>query len=97
MACHLFGAEPLPEPVQYKLIINRILRNKLQWNCNQHTNIFIQENFDCKVTTFCFWDSMYHPTSDISFTLIDNKTVDHSDVAGAWPVGAAPTTFSLMT
>ena len=37
---------------------------------------------------------MYRKTSNISRTL-DNKIVDHSDVVGASPVGAAPTTSSL--
>ena len=30
-------------------------------------------------------------------TLLDNKIVDHSDVVGASPVGAAPTTSSFST
>ena len=30
-------------------------------------------------------------------TLVGNKTVDHSDVVGALPVGAAPTTSSFST
>ena len=37
----------------------------------------------------------YRQTSYISFTLVGNKIVDYSDVAGASPVGAAPTTTSL--
>ena len=36
-------------------------------------------------------------TSDISNTLLGNKIVDHSDVVGASPVGAAPTTSSFST
>ena len=36
-------------------------------------------------------------TSDISHTLVGNKIVDHSDVVGALPVGAAPTTSSFLT
>ena len=39
----------------------------------------------------------YRQVSNISRTLIGNKIVDHSDVAGASPVGAAPTTFSFST
>ena len=42
-------------------------------------------------------DGMYSQTSNISRTLVDNKTVDYSDVVGASPVGAAPTTSSLST
>ena len=34
----------------------------------------------------------YRKTSNISHTLVGNKIVDNSDVVGASPVGAAPTT-----
>ena len=49
-----------------------------------------------------FWDDIaceyiYRKTSNIRRTLIDNKIVDHSDVVGASPVGAAPTTSSFST
>ena len=39
----------------------------------------------------------YRQVSNIRRTLIGNKIVDNSDVAGASPVGAAPTTSSLST
>ena len=39
----------------------------------------------------------YRKTSYIRRTLVGNKTVDHSDVVGASPVGAAPTTSSFST
>ena len=39
----------------------------------------------------------YRKTSKISRTLVDNKIVDHSDVVGASPGGAAPTTSSSST
>ena len=42
------------------------------------------------------WDS-YRQTPNINGTLIDNKIVDHSDVVGASPVGAVPTTSSFST
>ena len=38
-----------------------------------------------------------HQTSNISHTLPGNKIVDHSDVVGASPVGAAPTSSSFST
>ena len=41
--------------------------------------------------------AMYRQVSNISRTLVGNKIVDHSDVVGASPVGAAPTTFSFST
>ena len=39
----------------------------------------------------------YRKISDISHTLVGYKIVDHSDVVGASPVGAAPTTSSFST
>ena len=42
-------------------------------------------------------DDGYRKTSNISRTLLGNKIVDNSDVVGASPVGAAPTTSSLST
>ena len=39
----------------------------------------------------------YHQTSKIICTLVGNEIVDHSDVVGASPVGAAPTTSSFLT
>ena len=42
-------------------------------------------------------DSDNHQTSDIRGTLVGNKIVDHSDVVGASPAGAAPTTSSFFS
>ena len=39
----------------------------------------------------------YRQVSNTSRTLIGYKIVDHSDVVGASPVGAAPTTSSFST
>ena len=39
----------------------------------------------------------YRKVSNISHTLVGNKIVDHSDVVGASPVGAAPTTSLSST
>ena len=38
----------------------------------------------------------YSQTSNISETLVGNKIVAHSDVVGASPIGAAPTTSHTM-
>ena len=43
------------------------------------------------------WVLNYRKTSNISRTLIGNEIVDNSDVVGASPVGAAPTTSSFST
>ena len=39
----------------------------------------------------------YRKTSNISHTFVGNKIVDHSDVVGPSPVGAAPTISSFST
>ena len=39
----------------------------------------------------------YRITSNISRTFVGNNIVDNSDVVGASPVGAVPTTSSLST
>ena len=41
--------------------------------------------------------NIYRQTSNIRRTLVANKLVGHSDVIGASPVGAAPTTSSFST
>ena len=40
---------------------------------------------------------IYHQTSNTRRILVGNKIVDHSDVVGASPIGAAPTTSSFST
>ena len=42
-------------------------------------------------------NDIYRKTSNISRTLVGNEIVDHSDVVGASPIGAAPTTSSFST
>ena len=39
----------------------------------------------------------YRKTSNRNRTLVGDKIVDHPDVVGASPVGAAPTTSSFST
>ena len=39
----------------------------------------------------------YRQASNIRCILVGNKIVDHSDVVGASPAGAAPTTSSFST
>ena len=40
---------------------------------------------------------MYRQVPNIRCTSVGNKIVDHSDVVGASPVSAAPTTYSFST
>ena len=60
---------------------SKMERNGSANQVNFKTNIFIA----------------YRKTSNIWRTLVGNKIVDHSDVIGASPVGAAPTTSSFST
>ena len=46
---------------------------------------------------FTRFTDAYRQVSNIRRTLVGNKIVYHSDVVGALPVGAAPTTSSLST
>ena len=43
------------------------------------------------------WVRIYRQTSNIRSTLAGNKLVDHADVVGASPIGAAPTTSLFST
>ena len=61
--------------------------------------------FSHNVTRLKYWIALkkhidintYSQTSNIRTTLVSNKIVEHSDVVGASPVGAAPTTSSFWT
>ena len=55
----------------------------------------INDNYTC--FTQLFRIQMYRQTSNISRTFVGNIIDDHSDVVGASPVGAAPTSSSFST
>ena len=50
-----------------------------------------------RVTNDSVGKKVYCQTPNISSILAGNKTVDHSDVVGASPVGSAPTTSSFSS
>ena len=50
-----------------------------------------------EIHTLIKHDCNYRRTSNISRTFVGNNIVDNSDVVGASPVGAAPTTSSFPT
>ena len=96
MACHLFGAKPLPEPVltvyQLDLLEQIAMKFGLEY--------ISFENVAGKWPHFIYTlilDAIYRKVSYIRRTIVGNKIVDHSDVVGASPVGAAPTTSSFST
>ena len=65
--------------------------------------VFLNENSGIKMyvreslflLTFLVYDDLYSQTYYISRTWEGDKIVDHSDVVGASPVGAAPTASSF--
>ena len=65
--------------------------NLIRWFTDFHISLFILFN-NCEPS-----HNAYRQVSNIRRTLVGNKIVDNSDVVGASPVGAAPTTSSLST
>ena len=61
----------------------------------QWLKIFLLLSTDLHGITY--FVAVYRQSSNIRDTLIGNSIVDHSDVVGALPVGAAPTTSSFLT
>ena len=64
--------------------------------------LFLQHYRDCSLCKLIGKNSAYaleyyRKTSKIRRTLVGIKIVDYSDVVGASPVGAAPTTSSFLT
>ena len=106
MACCLSdGTKSLPEPVltyHYKQCPNGI-----HLRASSLEDIYTNQQNQIKIwylkITSIFprgqWvnSCRYHKTSNINRTLVGNKIVDNSDVVGASPVGAAPTTSSFST
>ena len=75
--------------------LNRpILPPKLPW---QPMTIHINSDLSQEEIYFRGPNATYRKTSNISHILVGNKIVDNSDVVGASPVGAAPTTSSFST
>ena len=64
---------------------------------NNSTNVISCSNVNLCCTEVILEKYMYCQTSNISSTLVGNKIVDHSDLVGASPAGAAPTTSSFLT
>ena len=60
-------------------------------------NLCCPATYLSQVTAVCYILRYYRKTANISRTLVGSKIVDNSDVVGAAPVGAAPTTSSLST
>ena len=70
--------------IQMYLFGEDILQKTFHTDCH---NTYSRLNIDRK-------NKIYRQGSNIRRTLVDNEFADHSDVVGASPVGAAPTTSS---
>ena len=88
----------------YRLRLNKSVQRSVWWKprqlyvgmlacsklkSNKLYKIFFKISFLCTRN--------YRKVSNIRRTLVGKKIVDHSDVVGASPVGAAPTTSSFST
>ena len=72
-----------PEQFSQSITWNLNLKVPINWKPNHRNSECIK--------------SIYRKVSNISRTLVGNEIVDHSDVVGAAPVGAAPATSSFST
>ena len=69
-------------------------QRSFRWKLRSHSlKVFRRRHTAVSNTVF----STYRQVSNIRRTLVGNKIVDHSDVVGASPVGAAPTKSSFST
>ena len=79
---------------------NSMVRIKFEWflehDCSLISNLIRHIQNGHLADIWDLWD-LWSKTSNISRTLVGNKIVDNSDVVGASPVGAAPTTSSFST
>ena len=93
--------------IGYLIFISIYIQKYFVWNCLKYYHNHLC-NFDSPKWLGSWIDTIlytspgkfagnYRKTSNIRLTLVGNKIVDHSDVVGASPVGAAPTTSSFST
>ena len=61
------------------------------------TDLNLRESWPGNILAHYESPSMYRKVSNIRRILVGNKIVDHSDVVGASPAGAASTTSSFST
>ena len=92
MACHQFRVKSLNKhlsSISYINILYELLQNAV---------IFIHVIEPSFVMSKPFWiHNNYRQTFNLRPTSVGNTLVDHSDVVGASPFGAAPTTSSCST
>ena len=65
--------------------------------CNLQNRVYADKQTHVITIKNQFGDVKYRQISNFRRSLIGNKIVDHSDVVGASPVGAVPTTAAFST
>ena len=80
-----------------KWLHNWIAHWIIEWTINSPICSFRSSNYTKLKVATEVWIIKYRKISNIRRTLVGNTIVDHSDVVGASPVGAAPTTSSFST
>ena len=81
----------------YKKIFKLILISYDEVDKNFDDNLTLIHNFLHSLLSEVDQVNYYCQISNIRHILVCNKIVDHSDVVGAVPVGAPPTTSSFST
>ena len=79
------------------MILPYVLCAKFQSDSTNETDVVDERDFSRLEFKMSFGWIYYRQVSNIRRTLVGNSIVDHSDVVGASPVGAAPTTSSFST
>ena len=70
---------------------------QLSLNCLPETSRLLWIHWGALTNQWCPFYEDHCKIFNISNTLVGNEIVDHSDVVGASPAGAAPTTSSFLT
>ena len=92
-----------PPPEMDSLDSKWWINDKCQWkfryvfSCEWRWDMVFIETISHNKHSITWFIRSYHQISNIRHTFVGNQIVDHSDVVGASPVGAAPTTSSLST
>ena len=100
------GHFSLPQYIKYAYLISDFSRNNTErFTFKQKYHVDLTYILIIMYTTLyplfhvcsVFYIMIYRRVSNIRRTLAGNQIVDHSDVVGASPVGAAPITSSFST
>ena len=95
---HGWHRSALPLPISFRIIAQALGQS---YDCPSACEVILKDMDKYTPWMLNIWWYNYNKTYseplDISRTLVGNKIVDHSDVFGALPVGAAPTTSSFST